>query len=399
MDYATKALEEHARWKGKLDIQSKPHIQSNEDLSIAYTPGVAAPCLKIAENPEDSYVYTGRGNTIAVISDGSAVLGLGNIGGLAGMPVMEGKCVLFKELGGVDAVPLCLNIQDTDAIVETIAALEPSFGGINLEDIAAPRCFEIEEKLQKRMNIPVFHDDQHGTACVVLAALINACRLTGKDPHEAKVVFSGAGAAGTAIATLLHSYGFDNIVMSDRAGIITPETAANDSQLALCEWTNPEHKSGSLADALKGADIFVGVSGPNLVSEEMIACMNKDAIVFAMANPVPEIMPEKALAAGARVVGTGRSDFANQINNVLIFPALFRGALDARATRITDGMKMAAAKALASLIDEKDLKEDYVIVSALDPRVREAVSKAVADQAVAEGVVRDAAKNHEAHHG
>lgn len=388
MDYAERALEAHAKWQGKLDIQGKPELKTKDDLAIAYTPGVAAPCLKIKENPEDSYIYTGRGNTIAVVSDGSAVLGLGNIGGLAGLPVMEGKCVLFKELGGVNAVPLVLNIQDTDAVVEAIAALEPSFGGINLEDISAPHCFEIERKLQERMGIPVFHDDQHGTACVVLAALINAVRLTGKDISKARVVFSGAGAAGSAIASLLLNYGFQNVVMTDRQGILTPENAAHPAQKELAEKTNPEHMEGTLEDALRGADIFVGVSAPNLVTEEMIRSMNQDAIVFAMANPVPEIMPDLAKAAGARVVGCGRSDFPNQINNVLIFPALFRGALDARATRITEGMKMAASQALADLIPLEELNEDYVIVDALDPRVRQAVADAVAQAARSEGVVR-----------
>lgn len=389
MDYASKALEEHAKWQGKLDIVPKPDLKTKEDLAIAYTPGVAAPCLKIAECPEDSYLYTGRGNTIAVVSDGSAVLGLGNIGGLAGLPVMEGKCVLFKALGDVNAVPLVLNIQDTDAIVDAIAALEPSFGGINLEDIAAPRCFEIEKKLQDRMQIPVFHDDQHGTACVVLAALINALKLTGKKKDEVRVVFSGTGAAGTAIANLLMNYGFNDVVMTDRQGIVTPENAVHEAQKELAQRTNPKHLKGSLADALRGADIFVGVSAPGIVSEEMIASMNPDAIVFAMANPVPEIMPEQAKAAGARVVGCGRSDFPNQINNVLIFPALFRGALDAKATRITEGMKMAASQALADLIAPEELREDYVIVDALDPRVKDAVASAAAAAARAEGVVRN----------
>lgn len=388
MDYAKKALEAHANWKGKLDVVSKPKLETNEDLAIAYTPGVAAPCLEIEKDPEQSYIYTGRGNTIAVISDGSAVLGLGNIGGLAGMPVMEGKCVLFKELGDINAIPLVLNVQEVDQIVDVIAALEPSFGGINLEDIAAPRCFEIEEKLQDRLNIPVFHDDQHGTACVVLAALINALKLTGKKKEEVKVVFSGAGAAGCAIAKLLADYGFKTIRQCDVQGIVTPENAANPMQKTLALRLNLQGESGTLADALKGADIFIGVSKGNLVSEEMIASMNSDAIVFAMANPVPEITPEKAKAAGAKVVGCGRSDYPNQINNVLIFPALFRGALDAKATRISEKMKLAASEALASLISDEELSEEYVIVNALDPRVKDVVGKAVAQAAVAEGIVR-----------
>ncbi len=393
MDYAQKALEAHANWKGKLDIISKPKLKTNDDLAIAYTPGVAAPCLEIEKDPEQSYVYTGRSNTIAVVSDGSAVLGLGNIGGLAGLPVMEGKCVLFKELGGVNAVPLVLNVQDPDQVVDVIAALEPSFGGINLEDIAAPHCFEIEEKLQQRLNIPVFHDDQHGTACVVLAALINALKLTEKKKEEVKVVFSGAGAAGCAIAKLLADYGFKNIRQCDLQGIVTPENAANPMQKNLALRLNPQGESGTLADALKEADIFIGVSKGNLVSEEMIASMNHDAIVFAMANPIPEITPEKAKAAGAKVVGCGRSDYPNQINNVLIFPALFRGALDAKATQISEGMKLAASEALASLIPDDELAEDYVIVNALDPRVKDVVGKAVAQAAIAEGIVRTAPSN------
>lgn len=317
------------------------------------------------------------------------MLGLGNIGGLAGLPVMEGKCVLFKELGGVNAVPIVLNVQDPDQVVEAVAALEPSFGGINLEDIAAPNCFEVERKLQERMNIPVFHDDQHGTACVVLAALINALKLTNKTPEDAKVVFSGAGAAGCAIASLLADYGFKHILQCDLQGIVNASNAANPMQKELAQRLNPEGKSGTLADALKGADIFIGVSKGNLVSEDMIRSMNTDAIVFAMANPIPEISPEKAKAAGARVVGCGRSDFPNQINNVLIFPALFRGVLDAGATKITNGMKLAASEALASLVGEDELADDYVIVDALDKRVKDVVGKAVANQAIKEGVVRN----------
>lgn len=389
MDFSKAALEAHARWKGKLDVESKPKLKTKDDLAIAYTPGVAAPCLEIEKDPEQSYTYTGRSNMIAVVSDGSAVLGLGNIGGLAGLPVMEGKCVLFKELGGVNAVPLVLNEQDPDKVVEIIAALEPSFGGINLEDIAAPNCFYIEKKLQERMNIPVFHDDQHGTACVVLAALINALKLTGKDKETARVVFSGAGAAGCAIAKLLWNYGFKNILQCDVQGIVTAENGLNDAQKELGARFNPEGKTGTLKDALKGADIFIGVSRGNLVDEEMIASMNKDAIVFAMANPTPEIAPDLAKKAGARVVGCGRSDYPNQINNVLIFPALFRGALDAGAVKITEGMKMAASQALADLIDESELRDDYVIVDALDKRVKDAVGSAVKEAAIKEGVIRN----------
>ncbi|WP_317300512.1 NADP-dependent malic enzyme [Allobaculum stercoricanis] len=388
MDYAKLALDAHAKWQGKIDIVSKPVLKTASDLAVAYTPGVAAPCLEIAKDPETSFTYTGRSNLIAVVSDGSAVLGLGNIGGLAGLPVMEGKCVLFKELGGVNAIPIVLNVQEVDQIVDAIAAMEPSFGGINLEDIAAPKCFEVEHKLQERMNIPVFHDDQHGTACVVLAALINALKLTHKTKEEAKVVFSGAGAAGCAIAKLLVDYGFKNIRQCDLQGMITPENAANEMQKELALRLNPNSETGTLKTALKNADIFIGVSKGGLVDEEMIASMNQDAIVFAMANPIPEISPELAKKAGARVVGCGRSDFPNQINNVLIFPALFRGVLDAKATRITESMKLAASEALASLITEEELTDDYVIVDALDPRVKDVVSKAVAKAAQEEGVIR-----------
>ena len=388
MNINEEALKAHKEWQGKLDIVSKAPLENKHDLSVAYTPGVAAPCLEIKDNPEDAFIYTGRGNTVAVVSDGSAVLGLGNIGGLAGLPVMEGKCVLFKELGGVNAVPLVLNTQDPDVIVQTVAALEPSFGGINLEDISAPNCFEIERRLQEIMNIPVFHDDQHGTACVVLAALINALKLTGKKAEDCTVAFSGAGEAGCAIARLMADYGFKKIYMVDSKGIVTADNASNAEKKELAEKYNTDNKTGTLADAMKGADIFIGVSKGGIVTEEMIASMNKDAIVMAMANPTPEILPDLAKKAGARVVGTGRSDFANQINNVLIFPALFRGALDAKATRITEGMKMAASKALADLITEEDLKEDYVIVDALDKRVGPSVAKAVAAQAVKEGVIR-----------
>lgn len=390
MDYAKEALKKHREWKGKVEVTSKPELKTKDDLAVAYTPGVAAPCLEIEKNPETVYDYTMKGNTIAVVSDGSAVLGLGNIGAEASLPVMEGKCVLFKELGGVNAFPIVVNTQDVDEIVRVVSALEPGLGGINLEDIAAPRCFEVEAKLQEKMNIPVFHDDQHGTACVVLAALINAIKLTGRKPEITRVVFSGAGAAGIAIAKLLYNYGFHQILMCDLPGILTVDNALNDAQRDMAAKTNLENRTGTLRDALKGADIFIGVSKGNLVDEEMIASMNQDAIVFAMANPTPEISPEKAKAAGARVVGCGRSDFPNQINNVLIFPGLFRGALDAGATRITEGMKMAASQALADLISDEELRDDYVIVDALDKRVKDAVGQAVADAARQEGVVRHA---------
>lgn len=390
MDYAKEALKKHREWKGKVEVTSKPELKTKDDLAVAYTPGVAAPCLEIEKNPETVYDYTMKGNTIAVVSDGSAVLGLGNIGAEASLPVMEGKCVLFKELGGVNAFPIVVNTQDVDEIVRVVSALEPGLGGINLEDIAAPRCFEVEAKLQEKMNIPVFHDDQHGTACVVLAALINAIKLTGRKPETTRVVFSGAGAAGIAIAKLLYNYGFHQILMCDLPGILTVDNALNDAQRDMAAKTNLENRTGTLRDALKGADIFIGVSKGNLVDEEMIASMNQDAIVFAMANPTPEISPEKAKAAGARVVGCGRSDFPNQINNVLIFPGLFRGALDAGATRITEGMKMAASQALADLISDEELRDDYVIVDALDKRVKDAVGQAVADAARQKGVVRHA---------
>lgn len=390
MDYAKEALKKHREWKGKVEVTSKPELKTKDDLAVAYTPGVAAPCLEIEKNPETVYDYTMKGNTIAVVSDGSAVLGLGNIGAEASLPVMEGKCVLFKELGGVNAFPIVVNTQDVDEIVRVVSALEPGLGGINLEDIAAPRCFEVEAKLQEKMNIPVFHDDQHGTACVVLAALINAIKLTGRKPETTRVVFSGAGAAGIAIAKLLYNYGFHQILMCDLPGILTVDNALNDAQRDMAAKTNLENRTGTLRDALKGADIFIGVSKGNLVDEEMIASMNQDAIVFAMANPTPEISPEKAKAAGARVVGCGRSDFPNQINNVLIFPGLFRGALDAGATRITEGMKMAASQALADLISDEELRDDYVIVDALDKRVKDAVGQAVADAARQEGAVRHA---------
>lgn len=373
-----KAVLLHKEWNGKLETVSKAPVKSREDLSIAYTPGVAEPCKLIAENPEDAYVYTMKANTVAVVSDGSAVLGLGNIGPYAAMPVMEGKCVLFKEFGGVNAVPICLDTQDTEEIIKAVTYLAPGFGGINLEDISAPRCFEIEERLKEKLSIPVFHDDQHGTAIVVLAGIINALRVTGKVKEDCKVVVNGAGSAGVAITKLLLTYGFKHVTMCDRLGIINKDYPdLNWMQKKMTEVTNLENKTGSLADALKGADIFVGVSAPNIVSPEMVSSMNKDAILFAMANPVPEIMPDVAKAAGAKVVGTGRSDFPNQINNVIAFPGIFKGALEGRAFQITEEMKLAAANALASLVSDEELNEDFIMPEAFDPRVAHVVSEAV----------------------
>lgn len=378
MDYSKLALEKHKEWKGKLDIQTKMKIETREDLSTCYTPGVAAPCLEIKKDKRNSYIYTGRQNLVAVISDGSAVLGLGNIGPEAGMPVMEGKCALFKALANVDAFPICLNTQDTDALVEIISSLEPTFGGINLEDIAAPRCFEVERRLQEKMNIPVFHDDQHGTAIVVLAGIINAMKVTGKDKESSKVVVNGAGSAGVAITKLLLTYGFKHVTMCDINGILGKDSKdLNWMQEKMVEVTNLEQKTGKLADALKGADIFVGVSAPNIVTPEMVASMNKDAILFAMANPVPEIMPDIAKAAGAKVVGTGRSDFPNQVNNVVAFPGIFKGALEGRATAITEDMKLATAKAIAGLVPDEELNENNILPEAFDPRVADVVSRAV----------------------
>lgn len=373
-----KAVFLHKEWNGKLETVSKAPVKSREDLSLAYTPGVAEPCKLIAENPEDAYVYTMKANTVAVVSDGSAVLGLGNIGPYAAMPVMEGKCVLFKEFGGVNAVPICLDTQDTEEIIKAVTYLAPGFGGINLEDISAPRCFEIEERLKEKLSIPVFHDDQHGTAIVVLAGIINALRVTGKKKEDCKVVVNGAGSAGIAITKLLLTYGFQHVTMCDRHGIINKDYPdLNWMQQKMTEVTNLENKTGTLADALKGADIFVGVSAPNIVSPEMVASMNKDAILFAMANPVPEIMPDVAKAAGAKVVGTGRSDFPNQINNVIAFPGIFKGALEGRATQITEEMKLAAANALAGLVSDEELNEDFIMPEAFDPRVAQVVSQAV----------------------
>lgn len=373
-----KALELHEKWNGKLDTVSKVQVKTREDLALAYTPGVAEPCKVIAKDPEAAYRYTIKSNTVAVVSDGSAVLGLGNIGPLAAMPVMEGKAVLFKEFGGINAFPICLDTQDTEEIIETVVRIAPAFGGINLEDISAPRCFEIEERLKKLLNIPVFHDDQHGTAIVVLAGIINALKVTGKKKEDCLVVVNGAGSAGVAITKLLLNYGFPHITMCDKTGMLCKGMEGlNWMQEKMVEVTNLEHKTGTLADALKGADIFVGVSAPGIVSQEMVASMNKDSILFAMANPVPEIMPDLAKAAGARVVGTGRSDFPNQVNNVLIFPGIFRGALEGRATAITEEMKLAAANAIAALVDDSELSDENILPAAFDPRVADAVSKAV----------------------
>ena len=389
MDYKKIAMEKHAEWAGKIEVVSRAKVENVDDLSIAYTPGVAEPCLAIKENPELSYTLTRRHNMVAVITDGSAVLGLGNIGPVAGMPVMEGKCVLFKEFGNVDAFPICVDSQDVDEFVNAVALISKSFGGINLEDIGAPRCFEIEEALKERLDIPVFHDDQHGTAVVVLSGIRNALKLTGKKPEECSVVMSGAGAAGTAIAKLLLTAGFKDITMRNIDGVISSEKTYDDPSLTeLASLTNPNHKDGSLADIIKGADIFIGVSAPGLLTEEMIKTMNKDAIIFAMANPVPEVMPEIALAAGARVIATGRSDYPNQINNVLAFPGIFRGALDVRASDINDEMMLAASDAISKLVTEEDLANGIIIPSAFNKGVVESIAKAVADAAVKSGVAR-----------
>ena len=389
MDYKKIAMEKHAEWAGKIEVVSRAKVENVDDLSIAYTPGVAEPCLAIKENPELSYTLTRRHNMVAVITDGSAVLGLGNIGPVAGMPVMEGKCVLFKEFGNVDAFPICVDSQDVDEFVNAVALISKSFGGINLEDIGAPRCFEIEQKLKERCDIPVFHDDQHGTAVVVLSGIRNALKLTGKKPEECSVVMSGAGAAGTAIAKLLLTAGFKDITMRNIDGVISSEKTYDDPSLTeLASLTNPNHKDGSLADIIKGADIFSGVSAPGLLTEEMIKTMNNDALSFAMANPVPEVMPEIALAAGARVIATGRSDYPNQINNVLAFPGIFRGALDVRASDINDEMMLAASDAISKLVTEEDLANGIIIPSAFNKGVVESIAKAVADAAVKSGVAR-----------
>ena len=373
-----KALLLHEKWNGKIETVSKTPIRTREDLALAYTPGVAEPCKVIAEDKEAAYKYTLKANTVAVVSDGSAVLVLGNIGPYAAMPVMEGKAALFKEFGGVNAFPICLDTQDTEEIIKTVAAIAPAFGGINLEDISAPRCFEIEERLKELLDIPVFHDDQHGTAIVVLAGIINALKVTGKKKEECRVIVNGAGSAGIAITKLLLTYGFPHITLCDKAGMLSKSTEnLNWMQKKMVEVTNLEGRTGSLADALKGADIFIGVSAPNIVTEEMVASMNKDAILFAMANPVPEIMPDLAKKAGARVVGTGRSDFPNQVNNVVAFPGIFKGALEGRAVQITEEMKLAAASAIASLVPDEELNDDNILPQPFDPRVAEIVSNAV----------------------
>ena len=380
MTNAEKALALHEKWNGKFETTPKMDISTREDLALAYTPGVAEPCKVIAKDKEAAYKYTIKANTIAVVSDGSAVLGLGNIGAHAAMPVMEGKAVLFKSFGGVNAVPICLDTQDTEEIIKTVVNIAPAFGGINLEDISAPRCFEIEERLKELLDIPVFHDDQHGTAIVVLAGIINGLKVTGKTKEECRVVVNGAGSAGIAITKLLLTYGFKNVTMCDKSGILAKDSEGlNWMQESMMNVTNLEQKHGSLADALKGADIFVGVSAPNIVTAEMVSSMNKDAILFAMANPVPEIMPDLAKAAGAKVVGTGRSDFPNQVNNVVAFPGIFKGALEGRATQITEEMKLAAANAIAGLVADEELNENNILPEAFDPRVADVVSHAVMD--------------------
>ena len=373
-----KALMLHEEWQGKLNTTSKAPVKTREDLALAYTPGVAEPCKVIAEDPEKAYTYTMKANTIAVVSDGSAVLGLGNIGALAAMPVMEGKCVLFKEFGGVNAVPICLDTQDTEEIIKAVTWLAPNYGGINLEDISAPRCFEIEKRLKETLPIPVFHDDQHGTAIVVLAGLINALKIVKKEPADCKVVINGAGSAGVAIAKLLLNYGFTKVLLCDRTGVIYKgRSNMNSAKEEIADITNPDGETGSLADVMKGSDIFIGVSAPGVVTADMVKTMNADSIIFAMSNPVPEIMPDEAKAAGARIVGTGRSDFPNQINNVVAFPGIFKGALEGRAPQITEEMKLAAAKAIASLITDDILDEEHVIPEAFHPSVADEVAKAV----------------------
>ena len=378
MTNAEKALRLHEEWNGKFETTPKMKIQTREDLALAYTPGVAEPCKVIAKDKEAAYKYTIKANTIAVVSDGSAVLGLGNIGAHAAMPVMEGKAVLFKEFGNVNAVPICLDTQDTEEIIKTVVNIAPAFGGINLEDISAPRCFEIETRLKELLDIPVFHDDQHGTAIVVLAGIINGLKVTGKTKEDCQVVVNGAGSAGVAITKLLLTYGFKHVTMCDKSGILSKASEGlNWMQQSMMEVTNLENKTGSLADALRGADIFVGVSAPNIVTADMVKTMNKDAIIFAMANPVPEIMPDVAKAAGARVVGTGRSDFPNQVNNVIAFPGIFKGALEGRATQITEEMKLAAALAISNLVPDDELSDTNILPEAFDPRVADVVSQAI----------------------
>jgi malate dehydrogenase (oxaloacetate-decarboxylating) len=378
MTTSEKALQLHKEWNGKLEITSKVPVKTREDLSLAYTPGVAEPCKEIAKDPETVYQYTMKSNTIAVVTDGSAVLGLGNIGPYAALPVMEGKAVLFKEFGGVNAVPICLDTQDTEEIIETVVRLAPAFGGINLEDISAPRCFEIEKRLNELLSIPVFHDDQHGTAIVVLAAIINALKVTSRVKENCKIVVNGAGSAGIAISKLLLQYGFPNLILCDKCGILSRDTQGlNPAQEAMTLLTNPENLTGSLADAMNEADIFVGVSAPGIVTCQMAASMRPDAILFAMANPVPEIMPEEAKAAGARIIGTGRSDFPNQVNNVIAFPGIFKGALACRASQITEEMKLAAAQAIAGLVSEEELSDTHILPEAFDPRIADTVAAAI----------------------
>lgn len=389
MDYNSLSLKMHEEHKGKVEVVSKVAVKNRDDLSTAYTPGVAEPCRKIRDNKADVYKYTCKGNMVAVVSDGTAVLGLGDIGPEAAIPVMEGKSILFKEFGGVDAFPICLDTKDVDEIVETVKRIAPVFGGINLEDISAPRCFEIEKRLKEELDIPVFHDDQHGTAIVVSAGLINALKLVGKPFDEANVVINGAGSAGISICKLLLQLGIGNVVLVDRQGALCPgQDWMNPAQAEMAEITNKDRQTGSLAEIMKGKDVFVGVSAPNIVTAEMVASMAADPIVFAMANPTPEIMPEEAAKGGVRVMATGRSDYPNQINNVLVFPGIFRGALDAKATGITEEMKMAAAKAIASIVTDDELKEDYIIPGAFDERVAKVVDKAVADEAIKLGITK-----------
>ena len=385
MENKEEPLRLHRQWRGKLETVPKMRIATREDLALAYTPGVAEPCRAIADDPDAAYAYTMKANTVAVVSDGSAVLGLGNIGPLAALPVMEGKCALFKAFGGVNAVPVCLDTQDVDEIVETVIRIAPAFGGVNLEDISAPRCFEVERRLVEALDIPVFHDDQHGTAIVVLSGVINALRLVGKRKEECRVVVNGAGSAGIAIAKLLISYGFRHLTLVDRCGIVSSRSEGiNEAQRAMLAVTNLDDVEGGLADALVGADVLVGVSAPGIVSADMVRSMNDDAVIFAMANPEPEIYPDEAKAAGARVVGTGRSDFPNQINNVVAFPGIFKGALEGRARRITEEMKLAAAQALADLVSDEELSEDFIMPEPFDPRAVERVAKAVRDCAARE---------------
>lgn len=389
MNYAEESLKKHYEWRGKIEVTQRVDVKTREDLSLAYTPGVATPCLEIQKDESKSYELTRRWNTVAVITDGTAVLGLGDIGPVAGMPVMEGKALLFKAFGDVDAIPLCIKSKDVDELVRTIYLLSGSFGGINLEDISAPRCFEVERRLKEICDIPVFHDDQHGTAIVLGAALINALKVVKKDIGNVRVVINGAGSAGCAIATFLLGMGVRDMILCDKAGtLFDGKDGMTSAQADLAKRTNAEKLDGTLADAMKGADVFIGVSAPGIVSEAMVASMNEGAIVFPMANPTPEIAPDLALKAGAAVVGTGRSDFNNQINNVLAFPGIFRGALDARASAITEGMKRAAAEGIASLISEEELSAEYIIPKAFDPRVGKTVAKAVYDCAIAEGVAR-----------